>query len=70
MPIKCPKKLKILPFRMTSFMEWDALATCKITYTSLKALIGGDDLLGVVCWIIRWSSIWSNANDFTMIWGK
>jgi hypothetical protein len=26
--------------------------------------------LGVVCWIIRWSSIWSNANDFTMIWGK
>jgi hypothetical protein len=26
--------------------------------------------LGVVCWITRWSSVGSNANDFTMIWGK
>jgi hypothetical protein len=26
--------------------------------------------LGVVCWITRWSSIGSNANDFNMIWGK
>jgi hypothetical protein len=49
-------------------MEWDALATSKVADTNLKALIGGDDFLGIVCWITRWSSIGSDAHDFTMIW--
>ncbi len=51
-------------------MEWNALTTSKIADINLKTLIWGDDFLGIICWIIKRSSIGSDGDDFTMIWWK